>query len=1812
MYSRNPDTGKWMNQNDLLLRDSYDSLKIDLNKTKLYSKCLSGSTYLTIKDFDDLYPTLNIDKGGYYVGDNANSSVNSSIKVDSSNMVEFYDKYLKEDAFTVKNSFTFDRTIIDQGINTKYVDLATTEYLAIQPSKNLIIDGTSALSGHRILVKDNTASITLKSSQNPDDYFTKNFPVSYYEILHKDSDSTTYLYYDKSNGIYLYDGYNLNREVDLDSYESSFKYICFCKMGEINSDKEFHLQRLKNGYFPIVNDPIYFKEQKGWVMRNRVDYSNLFDLNYYDAINQQSQDVYDPIIGKTYSIPPRVLSVGGFGVIMISQDKLSPSATHSVSSIVPNKYKETLRSVDGVKNYYWVCGNKGTLLRISKIDLSISKIDLGEELNLTSISFYNDLYGALVGDFNTIYFTRDGGIKWSKIEYSDLDGFSYNKVIHSDENTIYVGGQSGVFVEFTFVSPNFVAYSRSIVKHLSKIDEYDMVEDINYIYKTTWNRINPFTFSTPVSPFEDGNQITYNFYLNDNYKFLSYSIIKPSNGVYIDISVSVSVTDPDGFSYPNAFSPGSFSLPLDDMGNPKSGNYILDIEVTATNTSTYTTTTTTFYERFSSVSGDILLIGANNQTVIAYDPNRIISNIDNDFVYITFPSNVKDVKTIVRKPNSQQIYIGADKIYSFNLSSFYNFENVGTNLSSVKDGFDQIQDLYANKLLSSTSSLFIVGNNSLLSLYSYDTSTISEIDPTFLSKLNSRFLIMDYDIGSKLNFFDSNLSYRLPISKTFSSTLFSHTFSVYSIDGQKSWIDFQKDSLKTFKYYTSMEDSNVVEFSTNFSYTDQSYLSFTLSGSQIGNKIDNFYLPDYTSTIAPSFSLGDTHSEFISNSAYGFSPKFGTTYSALFHKNISIFKRSYTYPYHIDIFNIGDVLRINSDVVDDNLTICRSEIYLQYNSDGPGIYPSRTQSIPTYFDGIKQVDVYLYTYNNFNESILNSLIDSKSNIDITNLNRYSSVDSLISNFNNHPIGQGYRLSSSNDVVYLDPLFNNKTAYYNLQLKSTINGNENDLVYEKSFLDFGYSPTYNIESYLSKINPITFTSSKVFSILPIHMNITGNNGNSLTQSVVYIDSSSINKNTLLFGKNLEFIWRSLLINTFIDIGAQGTNTYFNIDQILVQKKYYNPDQDYYVIEFNKNLPINENIIYFDFKSRNTLSLISQDLQTLNNIQRLAVTKSVQNSRTFTNYGNLTSTKISTESYLKTFVSDYDIRKNVSSIIYIDHDMELSMNVLNIDKKLVYNCSSIIDNTVNGQHKFGFNVEGPPIDFKIGDVIYVELVGTQSSTMNGIQTIIDVNGNLITTSRNYDNPFLVNKASLTAFKKDDFFNYIPIDIFKQVVSSQITNSIEVLAQNYTSVGSTFSLTGVNLNKHRLKLVDGLFLSDLNRYAHWILEADISNALLGKDENGIVWYSGIWKCGRWFGGTWISGDWYGGDWYGGKWSSFSIREKTSDSIKVDSSTIDPLTSRWFDGRWFDGYWMGGSWYGGRRYAGEWQNGIWYNGIWNDGTWNSGIFSGGIWVNGTWKTGIFNCDSKPSYWIDGTFQSGDFENGVWYNGNFGNTQKIPSRFGTRSSNSRTSNWESGVWLDGEFHSKINYDSLISDTPIVSDIHKYSIWKTGVWNSGNWYGGICYNIDFRSGTWHGGILDQIQVIGIDALSSFTNKIYVNGSFLFNPGDYIWIIDNDSQSPFSDIGSNSNPKKYRILFSSVESTEPYVTGLHLNYNLSTLNIKEPYYSTTYSNVDIGLRVVSNFDHSDWNSGVWRNGIFNKGNFYGGIWYDGIFNGNWGT
>jgi len=149
------------------------------------------------------------------------------------------------------------------------------------------------------------------------------------------------------------------------------------------------------------------------------------------------------------------------------------------------------------------------------------------------------------------------------------------------------------------------------------------------------------------------------------------------------------------------------------------------------------------------------------------------------------------------------------------------------------------------------------------------------------------------------------------------------------------------------------------------------------------------------SKLAPHILL-EKSSRYINNPDYPISEKFSTNSDLLLYDDILIFKSVNT------PFDEGDVLRLESDVIDCNLVVNRIERYLSRNTIS-GHIPERITNWPITPGFGQSIITYVYCYSNFNKNIINGLKKTKKPIKILNLNKWSDTDSLIQNFNNHPI-----------------------------------------------------------------------------------------------------------------------------------------------------------------------------------------------------------------------------------------------------------------------------------------------------------------------------------------------------------------------------------------------------------------------------------------------------------------------------------------------------------------------------------------------------------------------------------------------------------------------------------------------------------------------------------------------------------------------------------------------------------------------------------------------------------------------------------------
>jgi len=313
----------------------------------------------------------------------------------------------------------------------------------------------------------------------------------------------------------------------------------------------------------------------------------------------------------------------------------------------------------------------------------------------------------------------------------------------------------------------------------------------------------------------------------------------------------------------------------------------------------------------------------------------------------------------------------------------------------------------------------------------------------------------------------------------------------------------------------------------------------------------------------------------------------------------------------------------------------------------------------------------------------------------------------------------------------------------------------------------------------------------------------------------------------------------------------------------------------------------------------------------------------------------------------------------------------------------------------------------------------------------------------------------------------------------------------------------IVNISENADNILLTNNLTIELVKIRYNWLLNANVRNAVVGEDKNGLVWYMGEWLCGDWEGGTWYSGIWHNGNWKKGIWHSYSLDKAMILFNKFIILDKNETYSEFRNGKWYQGTWYDGTFGYDQNISGytnlsqnqmigtngiltkmsintaHWINGKFYNGIFKNSVWLDGDFYNGSMSKSYWANGRFHQGTFERYnWYNGTWYGGDFLEGTWHYGKFLQVKSnVPSRFGINTSNDTEqlsppiSIWMAGNFYGGEFHSGLNEDG--SGNTLSSINHNMSHWLGGNFNNGNWYGGSFRGGYFNNGNWYGGVFNS-------------------------------------------------------------------------------------------------------------------------------------------
>jgi len=304
--------------------------------------------------------------------------------------------------------------------------------------------------------------------------------------------------------------------------------------------------------------------------------------------------------------------------------------------------------------------------------------------------------------------------------------------------------------------------------------------------------------------------------------------------------------------------------------------------------------------------------------------------------------------------------------------------------------------------------------------------TIKQILPrSYWSGFSPKLLFLNYDIASKLYFFDFNTKeYQLPNEVKFQDV---NKIDMSSLPGEVSWLDFSKDVNKKFRYNSAKTNQNKVKYSSIFRKKPKESFSVNLNQISTNNLSE---INGQTKGILPH--LNDNIS------VIGIPNQQNNT-EFFFYEEFMVFVK----PTDFEV-EIGDILEIKNSVVNETCLV------IDKLSDG------NTNLV--------------YTRPNFSGKIVNVLLSLNKPTKITNLNLFTNVSSLEKNFNSHPIKDGYELKIEESFVVVKPKLTEKSLYYNLQFQLT---KEDSLLdkevfesnYKQNFLNFKYTPYYSLLNYL---------------------------------------------------------------------------------------------------------------------------------------------------------------------------------------------------------------------------------------------------------------------------------------------------------------------------------------------------------------------------------------------------------------------------------------------------------------------------------------------------------------------------------------------------------------------------------------------------------------------------------------------------------------------------------------------------------------------------------------------------------------------------
>lgn len=1580
MWTYNSDFKSWESPIDTLKTEDYDLLKQELSSVRFYSKCLSGATYLPVYQLQNIYDILvSYRPRNWYITTAASVYSNTGIPAEyaapiyATNSYDYYTKYLGEYGLTLKNLFTPQRLIKDGIKNYISVDVASTEQiLDLSLAKdNRVIDGVRLVNGHRVLVKDQLSQVTLANTVDPDVYF-----VAGYEVIQNFGATIQYRTASSENGIYLYQNGQLVKEADLEDYDNCRRFSVLVKTGLLNTDKQFHLERLLNGYFPSgsQNEPVEFIESKNWLLRNKVDYNNLFEINYYDLMKNPLQQ-YN-LEGITYSIPERTLAVGEFGIILNTQV--------GVSNIIPNKYKVNLRSISQTQKFYFIAGDDGVLLKVRKHDFLIQRLSLPTTNNLRSISFFNELRGVVVGDLNTVYYTENGGLNWIDLQISAFDAVYFTKAIHTSANSFYAIGNVGVFVEFKKDIYGWSAFNRRISRALDDDDEYLLVDNINDIFYTTltsWNLA--YSYSTQsIAP--DKELI---FLATDDSKIIVYDVNGTTNFDFLYLDFPAKYSDIRNITRKlgtNDFyftgieelteDAGLFSFNLSNFQSIGVGNSYSNT-ILSTQSALYESTL--YGNEIIDYLGQELLICGNESLL---QSATYSSPLNFGVLDLNFESRLK----------SKLLFLDYD---------------TGAKLNFFTDSGEY-------RLPNSVTFSFTAGAGTYLD---FTPLTYGATAPSFVTQSETNWL--DYWRDSQMTFEFYSQNPMTQATKILLSTTFSYDTSstVFNVSTFSAFV-LNFDVVQTGHFVPDL--LSIKSLAPTIGDPDHGrFYGIGLTAISAPTFSYDLYFYDYlmVAKLPPAYavSVGDVirfdsnvvSSNFVVNKIATLS---GNTYAYMFTEfNDGILKQlgaSFSISLTnlnrygndtqlVDRFNLHPISKAYSLSFQGTSSVAQIESkfnnYTSYYNLATGVNTHNSSLTMSYSTEFMKFG-YSPTYN------LLDYLESINEVGDPNPKFFATKEYLaMPDYRDLPMpGVG---SFDLDTVYVD--YNGMTAAQGI----TVSNRQDNRILFGANLEFEWTSIFlntfvDINLYATASSVTTTTRALVTKKYALFDQVSQSNFYVIEfhKRLNYSVNSPLYKCDIISRRTLQQISQDLQQLNLIQrpdavtkyLAGSGQNLWFVEFSQFQRETNFKINTDSYAKILLSDVDTTQSLsglLYTDYKGEYAM-----------NITKLGKESSVPILNT-ANFAGKLFISCSQKHGLKDqegVVLEFTGITGSSAFInqqYFGYHPIKKVNEYNFYLDLPYGNTPLVGNDI-GNVKF--TTQDPFLNYQPVDLIDVG---------------IDKRGKIA-----------IELSPENTLQTGATFSLVGVDFSKYRFRLVDGLNIESLASNYGWIyeaeisGAVIGQVGGELVWYKGtwecgRWFSGIWQSGLWKSGDWyggtwnskLVKDNFINVEVDERSTGTDYST--WINGRWYDGTWNNGTWTNGRWYGGTWN----------------------TGEWYKGIWNDGTWNGGEFSGGIWVLGTWNGGIFNTNTepayWLDGTWNGGDFENGMWYNGLFEqkksearfgTNAYN--SRTAIWHGGKWISGSFHSRL----NFNDSGQYDV-----ADVHKYSIWYTGKWFSGNFYGGIVYN---------------------------------------------------------------------------------------------------------------------------------------------------------------------------------------------